>query len=1215
MIALLDTIGPAVLRASWQAAILALLVFALLRSMGERITPRWRYLLWSVVVARLLLVITPASPWSAFNLSRLVQEMSASRIASYERAPEPGPDARESGRFAQGLAIRSEADSVSPRNAVPTVRASAPPESAATGRARTSDALPRSGPPTERPRRDVPVIRILSTVYLAGCVAAGLQLIGAALVLRRRLSVCRPVKDIAVLAVLETAAARAGLRRLPALLVTPESISPCALGTLKPRIIVPESIVTEAPGIALRHVLAHELAHLVRGDLWTNWLLLLARLFHWFNPVAWWSIRQMQVEREAACDDSALAALGEVDRSSYASTIISLASNLAPSGVAPAMIGLISSSRRLKSRIERLTGSASVKSVRPPVAASIVLGLALIGLTDAMPAARTRQTSAKSATAPLNREPSETGQAVVPDTFTLRGRCEDFVDHTAMPGIRVRLFRVSGRTVPIVEAASCESDRDGRFEFLHLTPPREGEPVNTLLYLVFAEATDRPIGVGGIWNGHQNDNERITIRMYREKTTLAGTVVDPRGQPVAGATVGQWLMDGRPVPGILSATTGADGRFLITRIPASNRLRSGRAEGRGETFEVAHPRYPGTSFTVGELPKMVTVTLPVGSQVTGMVIDSVTGQPFAGAVVLARGLGNHAEALASTDTSGRFAMALAEDRYNVSVSAQDRVCTAITDRECLAGQRLELPPFMLTSGGFISGKVVNTATGNSIAVTERGEPIELGLIGPSHPIGKAIYPLRLAATDSAGRYKLRAAAGENFPYLVNLAGDRMAWNTSKQPAVVVKEGETTEYNMLVTPEVSPAEKLKSAQKVVASLPVKPSERLAQILAEFRKLERTVDQTELWCTLMRELVAVGRDAVPPVCAELDRTTADRTLRRLAFAMRAIGDARAVPALIRAIPRTLVPASSDYGLVVDDAALAAFMRKYELNGGRMGGLYFNFGRPVREVFGTLEKLTGQNFDDAEVFGLHRSVDPRRQWHQRQLIMRYAERWAKWWEAHWRDFTDDRAYQRVGLKVDVEPIPSPGRSPTLGPKARLDDGVMGAVLSPALQRGQFTEYFSDLDTGASPKWPAQIPQDEARFDPKQLADWATRSGVDLMCVTHRAPDGTQTFVLRSFGMKAWEISARDLRNIDKLVAAGTLPKGRDAGDLLVHYDEDSKQPVPDANAAFIFVTREGCMGLIETTDRVTRTQDITGMMGAPPRGVGFKIGVRFNLKSIIP
>src|SRR5277367_7065139 len=70
MITLLDTLGPAIWRASWQAAALAVLVVLLLRCFGERLSPRWRFLLWGVVLARLLFVATPASPWSVFNLVR-----------------------------------------------------------------------------------------------------------------------------------------------------------------------------------------------------------------------------------------------------------------------------------------------------------------------------------------------------------------------------------------------------------------------------------------------------------------------------------------------------------------------------------------------------------------------------------------------------------------------------------------------------------------------------------------------------------------------------------------------------------------------------------------------------------------------------------------------------------------------------------------------------------------------------------------------------------------------------------------------------------------------------------------------------------------------------------------------------------------------------------------------------------------------------------------
>jgi hypothetical protein len=122
--------------------------------------------------------------------------------------------------------------------------------------------------------------------------------------------------------------------------------------------------------------------------------------------------------------------------------------------------------------------------------------------------------------------------------------------------------------------------------------------------------------------------------------------------------------------------------------------------------------------------------------------------------------------------------------------------------------------------------------------------------------------------------------------------------------------------------------------------------------------------------------------------------------------------------------------------------------------------------------------------------------------------------------------------------------------------------------------------------------------------------------MCITHREPDGTETFVLRGFGLKAWEISRRDLRNLDKLIAAGKLPEGREVGELLMHYDPETQQLVPDANAAFLVITRDGSLGLIETTDRITRTADLTGSAsGGPSGGVGFHKGVQFNLKAIIP
>src|SRR5438034_11734054 len=84
MSTLLDTVGPAIWRASWQAAALAILVALLVRCLGERLAPRWRFLLWGVVLTRLLVVATPMSPWSVFNLVRWDPQAGARPIVPRE---------------------------------------------------------------------------------------------------------------------------------------------------------------------------------------------------------------------------------------------------------------------------------------------------------------------------------------------------------------------------------------------------------------------------------------------------------------------------------------------------------------------------------------------------------------------------------------------------------------------------------------------------------------------------------------------------------------------------------------------------------------------------------------------------------------------------------------------------------------------------------------------------------------------------------------------------------------------------------------------------------------------------------------------------------------------------------------------------------------------------------------------------------------------------
>lgn len=1205
MTAILNSIGPAVLRATLEASALAIVVAIALKTLGDRLRAEWRFLLWGVVLARLLIVVTPASPWSVFNL--VCRERTQPLQSADQPESVPGIGETPMHMTARQRLPHESAHRAGTAGQTPTVVSNPKP---------LGDPLATPLAASEPTARNavwaaLPWARILVCVWFSGCVAFALRLAALAISLRRRLAAARLVSDAAVLELFETVRQKFGVRRLPPVLVSPEPISPCLVGTMRPKIVLPEAMLTASSEIQLRHVLAHELAHLVRRDLWTNWLLLAARTLHWFNPIAWWTVAEMRTEREAACDEMALTALAESDRTAYATTMLDLASSLLPSKIAPGMIGLFSSKNRLSGRINRLLRAPTIKKLRGPFCAILLIAIALFGLTDAMPAAQVNPLDTTGAEvlhgpSPTPVPSAASGQQATTNQFVIRGRCFDSEDKKPLPGIQVRLFKVEGVGRMPFEVADAKTDAAGHFDFDGLAPPCAYPGPDRLAYYLFTQDENRPTALGGMVDGRP-EQQPVEIAMIRQSGTLVGRVVNEQGHPIAGATVTTFPESGRTFAGILSTTTDREGHFALGKLPAYPQ----EDAQYGIFFEVLHPDYPATDARAGVFSAKVVVTMPTGCTIEGAVIDEVTGKPANGALITADRVGGPPSVYAVSDAAGKFRLVVPGGNYNVTADAKDRVCVAVENRDFPAGKTIRLPPLRLIHGGFITGQIVNTKSGLPMSIDPYNrQRIAIGLYGPSQPSrGRYCSAVAQAIVDADGRFTMRAAPGNNYPYFINTHGDRMMWDTEKQGPVVVKDGETTAYFMFITPGTTSSEKLAAAKRVVAALSADPHDRTAQIIWEFRKLNHTIDETELWCMLMRELVQIGPTAVPQLCAALDKTTGDFEMRRLIFALRAIGDSRAIPALIRAIPKTLVPPSSDFVLIVDDQQLANFMQAHSLEGSvRSHSQYFGFGRPLRENFGALHKLTKQDFGDMQ-FNFMLSDNPRAAVLQRRLYQRQAERWQSWWEANWQQFHVDSAFAKVNLKPLTEVLPPAVTK--LGPHAHLGKKANAVTLLPPRSGGERASHFYNLSTWFAPWWPADVPRDEAKIDFDKLDGWARENDVDLMC-TRLSSDGKPQCVLRGFDMKAWEISRRDAETIGTFVAAGKLPEGRPVGPPLRHYDAESKRYIPSMNAAFIVITRDGSIGLLETVGPIAPYGDATQWVDDPNQ---FGQTVRFDWTPIIP
>jgi beta-lactamase regulating signal transducer with metallopeptidase domain len=355
---------PLLLKASWQAAVLVLLVLAVQWAFGRRLSPRWRYGLWLLVVARLALPWTIPSSVSVFNLLSL-PKASAVVATLRAKAEPPGP----------------------PVPGTTTVAAVQPESTVAAKPAATA------------PRFGVGLSQVL-LAWAAGALALAVCLVIMHYRLWRRVAPRRPLIDAGVLNLLEDCKQLMGLRVPVTLVETPAVGSPSLFGFVRPRLLLPEGLTRSFSPEELRYVFLHELSHIKRNDIMTGWLMTALQILHWFNPLVWLAFHRMRVDRELACDALALSYAKEEENQPYGRTIIKLLEGFGCSAWAPSLAGTVEHKNQMKERISMIAKFRKT-SHGPALAGGLFIALGLVTLTDA-------QTSGKSSVrkAPDGRPPN-----------------------------------------------------------------------------------------------------------------------------------------------------------------------------------------------------------------------------------------------------------------------------------------------------------------------------------------------------------------------------------------------------------------------------------------------------------------------------------------------------------------------------------------------------------------------------------------------------------------------------------------------------------------------------------------------------------------------------------------------------------------------------------------------------------------------------------------
>ena len=328
---------------SLAGSVLILLLTLLRPLVRERISRRWQYYIWLLVIARLLLPVggleAPAKIETAGPAAAPFLSLPEAEQEDVETRP-PGEAAPE---FDDSLKLRTA------------------------------------------------VRENLWVVWLAGALAL---LIRKATAYQSFLRYLRagwmPVEDPALLDLAARIGAEAGVKRPVELYVNPLAASPMLLGVRKPCVVLPTA---ELPEEDLRFVLLHELTHYRRRDLPYKWLTQLTVCVHWFNPLVHWMAREVERTGELSCDEAVLRRLDGPGRRAYGDAILrTISAGGGYQAVHPSP-ALGAEGKHLKERLETIMKFKKTGRLSAVLAAllAIVLGVtgAAAGIYAGLPTVKT----------------------------------------------------------------------------------------------------------------------------------------------------------------------------------------------------------------------------------------------------------------------------------------------------------------------------------------------------------------------------------------------------------------------------------------------------------------------------------------------------------------------------------------------------------------------------------------------------------------------------------------------------------------------------------------------------------------------------------------------------------------------------------------------------------------------------------------------------------
>ncbi|HHB1652884.1 M56 family metallopeptidase [Bacillus cereus] len=304
---------------SLMASILVGFILCIKVLFRNKLTPRWQYMLWIVLMIRLLLPWSPDSSYSIYSLLSYSSSVS-------EVIPKNMPATENIVNIESDRKVELESNSK-------MVTKTSEPEVKVSSEKQTTFSL----------------YQLALYVWLAGVIVLAVITF---LTNRRLYSYIKKQPDITdeqVATVFNRCKQSMKMKKAVSLRLAGKIASPTVFSFFRPKVLLSKKHMKVLNKQQLQYVFYHELAHIKRNDVAVNWIMYSLILLNWFNPILWYAYFCMREDQELACDAYALTFIDKEEQIAYGHTIITLLQHY--SYQVPSLANLSRNKRTLKRRI------------------------------------------------------------------------------------------------------------------------------------------------------------------------------------------------------------------------------------------------------------------------------------------------------------------------------------------------------------------------------------------------------------------------------------------------------------------------------------------------------------------------------------------------------------------------------------------------------------------------------------------------------------------------------------------------------------------------------------------------------------------------------------------------------------------------------------------------------------------------------------------------